>query len=125
MGVNLMIRSLEELENLRKKTQAEMRIREGIQGARVIVSMGTCGIAAGAREVMAVILEELGKRKLDEVMVTQTGCMGLCEYEPLVEVVKPGQPQVIYHHLDAEKARQIVVKHLVNNQPVGEWAITR
>jgi len=120
-----MIKSLEDLEILRKKTQEELRIREGIQGSRVIVSMGTCGIAAGAREVMAVILEELNKRKLSDVIISQTGCIGLCEYEPLLEVIKPGQPKITYHHLDADKARQIVAKHLVNDQPIGEWAITR
>lgn len=87
--------------------------------------MGTCGIAAGAREVMAAILDELSRRSLAGITVTQTGCAGLCEYEPLVDVIKPGQAKVTYHHVDAEKARQIVVKHLVNDQPIGEWAITR
>jgi len=119
------IKSLDELASLRQKAQEELRLREGNQGTKVIVGMGTCGIAAGAREVMSAILDELAKRSLTDVSVTQTGCVGLCEYEPLVEVIKPGQPKVTYHHIDPEKARQIVARHIVNDQPIGEWAVTR
>lgn len=120
-----MIKSLDELASLRQKAQDELRLREGGQGTKVIVGMGTCGIAAGAREVMSAILDELAKRSLTDVAVTQTGCVGLCEYEPMVEVIKSGQPKVTYHHIDAEKARKIVAQHIVNDQPIGEWAITR
>ena len=118
-----MIRSLDQLASLRQEAQEGLKLREGGQGTRVIIGMGTCGIAAGAREVMLAILDEMKERGLAGVAVTQTGCAGICEYEPLVEVVKSGRNKVTYHHVDAEKARQIVAKHLVNDQPIGEWAI--
>lgn len=118
------MKSLADLENLRQKAQEAIKVREGLKETKVVVGMGTCGIAAGAREVMSAILDELAKRQLTDVTVTQTGCVGLCEYEPLVDVIKPGQPKVTYHHVDPEKARQIIVKHVVNDQPIGEWVIT-
>lgn len=116
-----MIKSLDELASLRQKAQEELRLREGNQDVKVIVRMGTCGIAAGAREVMAAMLDEMNRCSLTGVTVTQTGCIGLCEYEPLIDVIKPGQPKVTYHHVDAEKARQIVIKHLVKDQTIEEW----
>ena len=114
------MKSLEELENLRKKMQEEMKLREGEQQTKIIVSMGTCGIAAGARDVLAAILEELGKRKMAGVTVTQSGCAGKCDVEPLVEVIKPGQEKVTYQHVDKDKARRIVVEHIVNEKVLDQ-----
>jgi len=100
-----------------------MAAREGEQETKIVIGMGTCGIAAGAREVMAAILDELSKRNLGQVAVTQTGCVGLCDKEPLVDVIKPGQPKVTYGRVDAEKARRIVTQHVVNDQVIGEWVV--
>lgn len=110
------MKSLDELENLRKKMQEEMKLREGEQQTKIIVSMGTCGIAAGAREVLSAILEELGKRKAAGVTVTQAGCAGKCDVEPLVEVIKPGEEKVTYQHVDKDKARRIIVEHVINEK---------
>jgi (2Fe-2S) ferredoxin len=114
------LKSLDELENLRKKMQEELKLREGEQDTKIIVSMGTCGIAAGAREVLSAIIEELGKRNLSGVTVSQTGCAGKCDVEPLVEVIKPGEEKVTYQHVDKEKARRIVVEHVINNEVLSD-----
>lgn len=117
------MKSLAELDKLREKLQEEMRLREGREGVKVVVTMGTCGIASGAREVLTAILEEISKRGLKGVTVTQTGCAGLCHCEPLVEVERPGRDKVTYGHVDEKKAREIVVSHLVNGQIIKEWTI--
>ena len=102
-----------------------MRVREGEVGTKVTVAMGTCGIAAGARETMSALMDELNKRGISEVTVTQTGCKGLCEQEPLVEVTKAGQEPVSYGRVDAERMRRIVAEHLVNGHIVGDYVISR
>lgn len=117
------MKSLEELKKIKEASLEAIALREQEKRAQVVVGMGTCGIAAGARETMAAILAELGKRNLTEVMVTQTGCIGLCDREPLVDVIKPGQAKVTYARVDAEKARMIVAQHIINDQVIGEWAI--
>ena len=85
--------------------------------------MGTCGIAAGARQTMLAILDELKKRNINDVIVTETGCIGLCKFEPLIDVIKPGQSKVTYVNVDADKARQIVVKHIINDKIIDDWVI--
>ena len=117
------MKTLEDLKKVREKAIEQMRIREGKCSARIVVAMGTCGIAAGAREVVTAILDELDKRGITDVSVTQTGCKGLCEQEPTVDVIKAGEPTVTYGYVDAERARQIVAQHLVNGSIVGEWVV--
>lgn len=108
------MKSLDELDKLREKVQEELKIREGKLETKIVVTMGTCGIAAGARDVLTAILEELGKRKLSDITVTQVGCAGRCDVEPLLEVIKPGEEKVTYQHVDKDKARRIIVEHIVN-----------
>lgn len=121
MGV---IKSLEELEKIREQAKDLINLRKDNENkTRIVVGMGTCGISAGARQVLLAILDEIKKRNLNDVIVTETGCIGLCKFEPLIDVIKPGQPKVTYVNLDAEKARQIVAKHIVNNQIIEEWVI--
>lgn len=117
------MKSLEDLERLRERAREATRIRENAAATRIVVGMGTCGIAAGAREVMTTILAEVAKRGLADVIVTQTGCVGLCDQEPLVDVQLPGQPRVTYGRVDAARARDIVARHVVNGQVIGEWVI--
>lgn len=119
------MKSLEELAKIRDEARKLTGIREGKEKTKIIVGMGTCGIAAGARETMKAILDEVGKRNLNDVTVTQTGCIGLCEQEPIVEVEAPGEPRITYGKVSADKARQIVYKHLVNGNIIGEWVIGR
>lgn len=117
------MKSLEELAKIRERAKKDMELREGKGGPRIVVGMGTCGIAAGARETLLAMLDEIGKRNLSDVTVTQTGCAGFCEQEPLVEVILPGQAKVTYGKVDANRARQIVASHVVNGNIVGDWVI--
>lgn len=117
------MKSVDELIKIRDEARKQMRLRESKEGVRIIVGMGTCGIAAGARETVKAILDEVSKRNLNDVTVTQTGCIGLCEQEPIVEVEIGGRPKVTYGKVSPERARQIVLKHIVNNNVIGEWVI--
>lgn len=117
------ITSLAELDSLRQKLKEELRLREQQEGIKVSVSMGTCGIAAGARDVVMAMLEELQKRGVANVTVTQKGCVGMCHCEPLVEVEMPSGEKFVYGFVDGEKARRIVVEHLINGRVVNEWII--
>lgn len=117
------MKTLEDLKKVREKALEQMKAREGKFSAKMVVAMGTCGIAAGAREVITAILDELDKRGINDVSVTQTGCKGLCEQEPTVDVIKAGEPVVTYGYVDAEKARKIVAQHIVNGNIVGEWVV--
>jgi len=118
------LKSLEDLKRIREQAQAQIKLRTQEANTKIIVGMGTCGIAAGARETLMAILDELSKRNIQDVVVTQTGCVGLCEYEPLVNVVKPGQPKVTYMKVTPERARQIVASHIVNDQIINEWVLS-
>lgn len=118
------MKTLEDLKKVREKALEQMKVRDGKYTAKVVVAMGTCGIAAGAREVMTAILDELDKRGISDVAVTQTGCKGLCEQEPTVDVIK-GDTTVTYGYIDAEKARQIVAQHLVNGAIIGDWVVQK
>ena len=117
------MKSLEELKAIRDKMQNKVNLREE-QGAdtRVLVGMATCGIAAGARPVLNAFVEEVAKRGLNHVMVTQTGCIGLCQYEPVVEVVTPAG-KTTYVRMTAEKVARVVADHLVNGNIVTEYTI--
>lgn len=119
------MKSLADLEKVRREAQERMRIRDGEGPTRIVIGMGTCGIAAGARETMSAIMDELAKRNLTDVTVTQTGCAGLCEYEPLVDVYVAGKDRVTYSYVTPERARQIVARHVVNGQIVGDWVLAR
>lgn len=117
------MKSLEDLERIRDRAKEATRLRESASATRIVVGMGTCGIAAGAREVMTAVLAELAKRSLTDVVITQTGCIGLCDQEPLVDVQLPGQPKVTYGRVDAVRARDIIARHVVNGQVIGDWVI--
>ena len=118
------MKSLAELAELREKLKSDVNLRrDSTDDIRVLVGMATCGIAAGARAVLAAFVEEVNKRQLKEVMVTQTGCIGLCKLEPIVEVVFPGQEKVTYVNMTADKAVRVVAEHLVNEHPVAEYTI--
>lgn len=118
------MKSLAELQALRDKMKGSMGIRNDDEaGIRVVVGMATCGIAAGARPVLAAFTEEVSKRGLSGVAVGQTGCIGICQYEPVAEVFVPGKEKVTYVKLTEEKARRVVAEHLVNGNVVTEYTI--
>lgn len=118
------MKSLEDLKRIREQAQAQIRMRTQEANTKIIVGMGTCGIAAGARDTLMAILDELAKRNIQDVVVTQTGCVGLCEYEPLVNVIKSGQPKITYMKVSPERARQIIASHIVNDQVINEWVLS-
>ena len=118
------MKSLEELKAIREKMQKQMDVRENNEdNIRVVVGMATCGIAAGARPVLAAFLEEVAKRELKNVTVTQTGCIGVCRLEPIAEVYVPGEEKVTYVKLKPEMVPHIVTEHLVNHNVVTEYTI--
>ncbi|MGI6698177.1 MAG: (2Fe-2S) ferredoxin domain-containing protein [Clostridiales bacterium] len=118
-----MVKTIQELEEIRKKTLERINIRKEREGTRVVVGMATCGISAGARPVLKALVEEVNKRGLQGVIVSQTGCIGICEYEPIVEVYRPGEEKVTYIKMTPEKVARIVVEHIVNGNVVTEYAI--
>ena len=118
------MKSLEELAKIRERMQNKVILREGQVSIRVAVGMATCGIAAGARPVLNTIVEEVAKHNLgDKVTVTQTGCIGMCRFEPIVEVFDGDKERVTYIKVTPEKAKEIVEKHLVGGTPIAEYTI--
>ena len=118
------MKSLAELEAIRKKTLERISLRKDDEDtARVVVGMATCGIAAGARPVMLGFMEELQKRGLSNVTVSQTGCIGMCRLELMVDVYMPGKEKVTYVHMNPEKVARVVAEHIVNGRPVEEYTI--
>jgi NADP-reducing hydrogenase subunit HndB len=119
------MKSIEELLAIKEKAQAQIAARdaEGNDGIRVVVGMATCGIAAGARPVLKALTEELAKRNIKNVSLTQTGCIGMCQYEPIVEVYEPGKEKVTYVQMTAEKAVKVVTDHLVNGEVVAAYTV--
>jgi (2Fe-2S) ferredoxin len=111
--------TLDQLKKLKEKALQDIKTREGKAGAKITVGTGTCGIAAGARDVTTAIMEEIEKRNLNDVIVTQSGCMGYCEQEPLVEVEKDGK-KIIYKKVDVEGAKRIIAEHIVNGNIIGD-----
>jgi (2Fe-2S) ferredoxin len=114
---------LEDLKKIREKAEKEMLLRAGKTRLKVVVGMGTSGIAAGARETLKVFLDELEKRNLTDIIVTQAGERGLSSHEPIVTVIEEGKPAVVYGNVSGEIARKIVAEHLVNSNPVSERII--
>ena len=111
--------TLEDLRKMREEKQKAMEMRDSSnKDVQVIVGMGTCGIAAGAKDTFTSLIDTLTEKGLTNVLVRQTGCMGLCHSEPTVEVIAPGMPTVIYGKVDAATAKEIVEKHIVGKELV-------
>lgn len=117
------MKSLAELEAIRNNAKSNMNVRTQSEGKKVLVGMATCGIAAGARPVLQAFVEEVAKRNLTDVIVSQTGCIGVCRLEPLVEVYVPGEEKVTYVKVFPEMVGRIVSEHLVNGNVVKEYTI--
>ena len=118
------MKSLAELQEIRNRALNQVNLRtEREDGIRVVVGMATCGIAAGARPVLSAFLKEVEKRNLANVTVTQTGCIGMCRLEPIVEVYVPGKEKVTYVKMTEEKVAKVVAEHIVNGNPVAEYTV--
>jgi NADP-reducing hydrogenase subunit HndB len=117
------IKSLDDLKRIRDEAQKELKVR-GDTGTRIIVGMGTCGIAAGARETMHAILEELAKREID-ANVSTVGCVGTCVREPLVDIEQAGRPRISYGNVHPDMVPRLIEEHLINGRLVDEWVVGR
>jgi len=121
------MKTLQELKEIRDRMQKQMNLREasGSDDIRIVVGMATCGIAAGARSVLNRLNEEVQKRNLRHVKVIQTGCIGMCRFEPIVEVYIPGQEKVTYVKVTENDASKIVSDHIVNGNIVRELLVQK
>ena len=118
------MKSLAELQAIRDRAKAQLNMRQDNPHAiRVLVGMATCGIAVGARPVLNAFTEEIAKRGLTNVTVTQTGCIGICQFEPVVEIEVPGEDKVTYVKMTPEKVAKVVNDHIVNKNVVTEYTI--
>ena len=118
------MKSLEELKAIRERTQQQLNLRQDNPDTiRVVVGMATCGIAAGAKPVLSAFLDEISRRNLKNVTVSQTGCIGVCRLEPIVEVYVPGEEKVTYVKMQPDMVTKIVNDHLVNHNPVYSYTI--
>lgn len=118
------MKSLEELAAIRDKMQAIVNLRiEDSSCTKIVVGMATCGIAAGARPVLKAFSDGIQEKGIKDVMVTQEGCIGLCKYEPIVEVVAPGKEKVTYVNMTAEKAAEVIEQHIIGGNIVTKYTI--
>ena len=118
------MKTLAELSAIRDRMKNKVALREETNETRIVVGMATCGIAAGARPVLAAFVEEVDKADLvGSVSVTQTGCIGLCRYEPIVEVMRSGEEKVTYIKMTPDKAREVMEKHIKGGKPITEYTI--
>ena len=117
------MKNLDELRKIRDEVRKSLSLRDGGGRARIVVGMGTCGIAAGARDTMKAFMEALAAEKIEDVALTATGCAGFCEREPCVDVEVKDQSIVQYAHVDGEAARRIVREHIVQGNPVSEFMV--
>jgi NADP-reducing hydrogenase subunit HndB len=117
------VKSIAELEAIRKKTLDQINMRTNKDGIRIVVGMATCGIAAGARPVMNAFVEEIGKRQLRDVTVSMTGCIGVCRLEPIVDVFDADGTKVTYVKMTPEKAARVVAEHIVNGRVCRDFTI--
>ncbi len=118
------MKSLAELQEIRDRMKGTVALREGSDEIRVVVGMATCGIAAGARPVLGAFVEEVSKAGLSgNVKVTQTGCIGICQYEPVVEIYESDKEKTTYVKMTADKAKRVVEEHIKGGKPVYEYTI--
>ena len=119
------MKSLAELQAIKEKMKDKVVLREGVSEFRIVVGMATCGIAAGARPVLNAVVEAVNENGLsDKVSVSQTGCIGLCQFEPIVEVFEPGKEKVTYVKMDADKAKRVVEEHIKGGKVVVDYTIS-
>jgi NADP-reducing hydrogenase subunit HndB len=114
------VKTLADLRAVKEKAKQELAAREENAKFRIVVAMGTCGIAAGARNVMSAILDEMNKQDIKNTVITQTGCLGYCDQEPLVQIFEAGKPVVTYGKVNETAARRIIQEHIRNDRIVGD-----
>ena len=118
------MKTLEDLKALRAKLQSDIKVRQK-QGTKIIIGMGNCGIAAGAREVMSAVLDEVAVRKLSDVQVQQSGFIGMWEKEVLLDVARPGEPRISYGNVKPEDVKRIIADHVVNGHIIEDLVVAK
>lgn len=116
---------IEDLKKIKDKVQATTTMRDGTHRVKVTVHMGTCGIAAGARKIMETLLQQIEKRGITDVILTSSGCAGLCSHEPMATVEIRGETPIKYVHLDEEKTQKIFEEHVLNGKPVMDYILAQ
>ncbi|ODN31147.1 (2Fe-2S) ferredoxin domain-containing protein [Fervidobacterium thailandense] len=119
------VKSLEELMKIKEQAIQNIKMRESGKRGKIIVAMGTCGIAAGAKDTLKAIVEYLSELKIDDIAVVQSGCMGLCEVEPTIEVALEGQEPIVYGHVTPENAKRIIQSHILEGKIVSDLMVKR
>ncbi|SDC71946.1 MULTISPECIES: (2Fe-2S) ferredoxin domain-containing protein [unclassified Candidatus Frackibacter] len=119
------MKSLAELQKLKEEVESKIKLRHQEERIRVIVGMGTCGIAAGARDIINKLSDEIDKRNLGDITLTQVGCMGLCEKEPIIKIEKKDGSERTYGNIKADRVQKLVSEELVNERAVENWLITK
>jgi NADP-reducing hydrogenase subunit HndB len=117
--------TIEDLKRIKEEVRSTTVLREGGFRARINIHMGTCGIAAGARKLMSVVLREIEERKIKDVMITTSGCAGLCSREPMATVELLGKPPVKYCDLNEEKMKEIFLRHILDGEMIEAYALAR
>lgn len=118
------MKTLAELNAIKDKVKNKIAIRgENENSTKIVVGMATCGIAAGARPVLTALNNEVASRNLANVVVSQTGCIGICQYEPIIEVLEPGKEKVTYIKMTAEKAKEVLEKHVIGGKIIPEYTV--
>ena len=117
--------SIQDLKKIKNRERSKMVLRDGEYRAKITVHMGTCGIAAGARDVMTYFRDEIGRREMDDVILTNSGCAGLCAQEPMITVELRDQAPVKYVQLDREKAARVFEEHVIGEKAVEDYALAR
>lgn len=115
--------TIDELRKMRETAKRDIYLREGNFRGKVIVHMGTCGIAAGAREIMSTFLDETDRRKIKDIMLTSTGCAGLCSEEPIITIEMEGTPPVKYGNLTVQKAKEIFEEHVIGGKVLKDYVL--
>jgi (2Fe-2S) ferredoxin len=119
------MKNLEELKMMREKVKKDLQLRSGKFRVKIVVGMGSCGIAAGAREVMSEFLDLIEKNKKTDIAVTAAGCYGFCAQEPMIHVYIEDNPPVIYRNVDPNAAREIFTNHILNNKVVEKYLFSK
>jgi len=119
------VKSIEDLMKIKEKALKDLQLRDTGKRGKITVAMGTCGIAAGAKETLRAIVEALAENNINDISVVQSGCMGLCEVEPTIEVRLEGQEPVVYGHVTPENAKRIVKVHILGNQIVSDLLVRK
>ncbi|HBT38913.1 MAG: NADP-reducing hydrogenase, subunit B [Thermotoga sp. 50_1627] len=119
------VKSIEDLMKIKEKALKELQLRDTGKRGKITVAMGTCGIAAGAKETLKAVVEALAENNINDIAVVQSGCMGLCEVEPTIEVRLEGQEPVVYGHVTPENAKRIVKLHILGNQIVSDLLVRK